>query len=149
MQAERRLSQQLIDYWFSLKKSKSDIPQEDNISPEDIADIWTNCFLIKQGVQGNPAGFRYSYVGETITENCIESPPHIRRFLENMLRLHESAAIHAEKALDKEEPVIEEGEFLDHESTCNFLYRRCFMPFKDSKKGTNTVLGGFRWKIET
>lgn len=147
MQAERRLSQRLINYWHKIK-GKKNIPLEHDFLPEDVEDLWSNCFLIKQGVSGNPLGFRYSYVGKEITEKCINSPSHIRHFLEHMLRLHEAAAIQAEKAIEQSTPVEEEGSYTDEETNQTIFYRRCFLPFKDKSTGGSTVIGGFRWKIE-
>lgn len=147
MQAERRLSQKLINYWHSLKELCQDTPKEQDVSADLLSDIWENCFLIKQGVQGNPQGYRYSFVGERITQECIDSEPHIRRFLEHVLQLHDSAAIEAEKAIETNEPVVNEGTYLDEESQHYFVYRRCFVPLKDKSDELSIVLGGFRWKV--
>ena len=91
MQAERRLSQRLINYWHSLKELHQDIPSENHISAELLSDIWPHCFLIKQGVKNNPMGYRYCFMGEALGNECTESTPHTHRFLEYILQLHGTA----------------------------------------------------------
>ncbi len=147
MQAERRLSQRLINYWRSLSELHKKPPTEVDVSPELLSDIWQHCFVIKQGVKGNPMGFRYCFMGKAITEECMKSFPHTRRFLEHVLQLHDSAAIEAEKAIETQAPVENNGSYHDKESQKTFLYRRCFVPLSDENGEINAVLGGFRWKI--
>jgi hypothetical protein len=147
VQAERRLSQRLVQYWNSLKEYHHTAPQEQDVLPDMIADIWPNCFIIKRGVQGNPQGFRYSFLGKAISHECIQAPPHTRRFLERVLQLHNSAALEAEKSIETEAPVFENNDYLDGETSQRFRYRRCFVPLRDEENEIGLVLGGLRWKV--
>ena len=146
MQAERRLSQKLINYWHSLKEFCEDTPNETDVSAELLSDIWSHCFLIKQGVKGNPLGYRYCFMGDALTSECMNASPDTRRFLERILQLHNATALEAEKVLNANAPIEDYGHYYDKESNQMFLYRRCFVPLKDKEGEISAVLGGFRWK---
>lgn len=146
MQQERRLSSKLINYWQSLKQGEA-LPEEKDVLPDALPEIWDSCFLIQRGVPQNPEGFRYSYLGKALLQSCVDAKPATRRFLENVLRLHESSALVAEQALEDEGPVERFQEFHDEETGVIFKYRQCFVPLRDGSGEPGAVLGGLRWKI--
>jgi hypothetical protein len=139
---ERRITLRLVAYWERIRKGKV-MPLEAEINPDDIADLWDDCFLVhtKDLVQPD---YNYTYLGvnvgamyaEGMKSNDMEGLDHF-----NAAQLSRSF----QKVIDTKKPVIEEGE-LTNALGRQVLYRQCLLPI-GSDEQVEAILGGIRYRI--
>lgn len=147
-QQERRLVNQLIDYWRDLKGEEA-LPKESYIDPKNVQDIWDDCFLLQVDQRVHGRGLHYSYLGSGISkvlkgENSLDQQAY------DKLSCTKSSDIGKRvlKVIDNYEPLIDEGEFVSQEGI-TVKYRRCFVPLAKDNDDLGYVLGGIRWKAFT
>lgn len=140
---ENRMTNKLVDYWNELKGDR-DFPSELDINPSDIANIWDNCFLIKnEKASGDGDGYKYTFLGQGLInaygddisqeEVNILVQPNKARFIEKV-----------EETIETKKPVVDESEFVNAHSVL-IKYRKIYLPLGEDDDVTH-VMGGMRWK---
>jgi len=139
-----RYHEHLQNYWDELKGNRK-FPSENEINPDDLADIWSACFLISIDDVTRRLGYRYSYLGESLIEaygDDISNP-------EITMRLVSSSGapmIHKfDEVLATQAPVIDESEFVNLKRL-NIRYRTCLLPLGIGNEVTH-IIGCMRWKV--
>lgn len=119
------------------------MPTEQDIDPEDIQDLWDNCFLIHTNDLAKP-DYNYIYLGQAVMEayrgGLSDSDPALL-LSPNATKL---ASCYVQ-VITQRKPLIDEGEFynLHHQLV---KYRQCLLPLgKDGK--VDAIFGGMRYKI--
>lgn len=140
--AERRITLRLLAYWEKLRKGR-DMPTEEDVDPEDIRDLWDNCFLIHIS-DLHKDGYNYIYLGTEIKNayqggltdadmNGMVSPNAAK--LENCYT----------EIINTCKPVVDEGEFINGHGDL-VKYRQCLLPL--GKNGqVEAIFGGMRYKL--
>lgn len=139
---ERRLTLQLVAYWEKLR-GHHPMPSEDDIDPEDLAELWDHCFLVQvKDTAGQD--YHYSYLGAAIVEayhgGLSESDSGGLVTL-NAAKLTGSYSRVISTCL----PVIEDGEFKNLKGDL-VKYRQCMLPLGEGNK-VDAIFGGMRFKV--
>lgn len=142
--AHRRLHERLVEYWEAARKGHA-VPDEGDIDPEELHDIWDSCFLVKIDEAAKKGIYRYNYLGlsliaaygddltgRDICETLVQpaSPLLVKKIGEVV----KTAA-----------PTQAEGEFTNR-SGMVIRYRAMLVPLGKSKNEITYVLGGMRWR---
>lgn len=139
---ERRLTLRLISYWERVRADKV-MPSENDIDPEELADLWDYCFLVQvRDLAKND--YNYTYLGSAIVEAyraglSREDPSGIVAPNANKLA-HNYARV-----INEKKPVLEEGEFYNLHGDL-VKYRQCLLPLGYTEK-VDAIFGGMRFKI--
>lgn len=138
---ERRITLQLLSYWEKLRKGRT-MPQETDIDPDDIAELWENCFLVHVA-DLHKEGYNYTYLGDGI-----------KKAYQGELDAGVSGLVspNAEKLADcymeilnTAKPLIDEGEFTNAQGDL-VKYRQCMLPLgRDGR--VEAIFGGMRYKL--
>src|SRR4051812_42763706 len=140
--SERRITLRLLAYWERLRADRQ-MPREQDIDPDDIRDLWDNCFLIQVKDLGK-ADYNYTYLGEAIRNayrfGLSESDPG-GLLSPNAGKL----AGGYRKVVATGKPLLEEGEFRNLHNEI-IRYRQCLLPLGAGSK-VEAVFGGMRFKI--
>lgn len=134
----------LRDYWEKLRGMR-EFPQENEIEPEEIQDIWDSCFLVSIDDVTKRVGYRYSYLGTELVKafgDDIDNPEVALRLL-SMSQVPNAKKI--DEVIEKKQPVVDDGEFLN-KFQMRVRYRTCIVPFGYDKKVTH-ILGVMRWRL--
>ncbi len=139
---ERRITLRLVAYWERVRGNKV-MPCEADINPDDIEDLWDDCFLVHAQDLLQP-DYNYTYLGtnvaymyaEGIKNGGIDS-------LENFNASKLSKGY--QKVIDTKKPVLEEGG-LTNALGRTVLYRQCLLPLGNGDS-VEAILGGIRYKI--
>lgn len=137
---ERRITLRLLSYWEKLRRDR-EMPSEWELNPEDIGDLWDNCFLVHTKDLHRP-DYRFSYVGPAILRafhgdsvmNRNDNHPHSESLLEHYTRI-----------MNTLKPVVEEGQFVNSQGQV-VKYRQCLVPLGNNGK-VEAIFGGMRYKI--
>ncbi|MDX1975419.1 MAG: PAS domain-containing protein [Rickettsiales bacterium] len=139
---ERRITLRLLSYWEKQRRGR-DMPTEQDIDPQDVRDLWPNCFIVHVEDLGK-ADYQYSFLGEAIARayqgnlldgsTTLVGTPYADRL----------NACYSEVIINRK-PLIDEGEFRNiHQETIK--YRQCLLPLGD-EDGVTAIFGGMRYKI--
>lgn len=138
----RRITLRLVAYWEYVRGTRH-MPAEGDINPDDIEDLWDNCFLVHTKDLHQP-GYRYTHMGHHVAAMCTAGLGNDTN--ESLERFHTShLSRHFQKVIDTGKPVIEEGGMtnaLGH----TVLYRQCLLPLGNGTQ-VDAVLGAIRYKI--
>src|SRR5688572_15590669 len=63
---ERRLTIRMLAYWEKLR-GFNEMPQQHDLKPEDIGDLWTDCFI---AVARPQCQYDYPYIGDNISDTA-------------------------------------------------------------------------------
>lgn len=139
--ASQRLTERLQHYWEEVRSAKT-IPDEADINPDHIADIWPGCFLIN--VQDNR--FRYDYLGPDLIE-AYGSDVSGQEICEALVYPNSPTLFNAmQQALRSDCPVEDRGEFVNH-AGATVRYRCIVLPLSShNDPATRFILGGMRWR---
>ncbi|MFW0776470.1 MAG: PAS domain-containing protein [Rickettsiales bacterium] len=139
---ERRLTVRLLAYWERLRRGKV-MPTEEDIDPDDIEDLWENCFLVHVTDIDKP-DYNYTYLGKAIDEayrgHLSESEasgmvcPQAKWLKEHYLKIVETR-----------KPIVEEGEFTNLNNKI-VKFRQCLLPLGTGDE-VKAIFGGMRYKI--
>ncbi|MFW0777015.1 MAG: PAS domain-containing protein [Rickettsiales bacterium] len=134
----------LQDYWDKVRADKT-MPAEGDIDPDDIADIWSSCFLICIDEVTQRIGYRYSYMGDKLIEaygDDVSNPDVAERLISTgSLPIIKKF----DEAVSGQKPVTDESEFVNLKGL-NIRYRTCILPLGQDGKITH-LLGCMRWKL--
>jgi hypothetical protein len=141
-QLERRINVRLVAYWERIRAGRA-MPGENDVDPEDLADLWDYCFLV-QVRDLKKADYNYTYLGSAIVEAyrsglSAETPDSVVSLNANRL------ASNYTRVIEERRPVIDEGEFLNARND-TVKYRQCLLPLGHGEV-VESILGGMRFKI--
>jgi hypothetical protein len=139
---ERRITLRMLAYWEKMRGARP-MPHEDDINPDDIGDLWDNCFLIHVK-DLEKKDYQYTYLGEDIKKafqgglsttdtNGMVSP--------NAVKLADCY----NKIIRSCEPIVDEGEFTNNHGDI-VKYRQCLMPLGENGK-VDAIFGAMRYKV--
>ena len=118
------------------------MPEESDVSPDSISDIWPNCFLVD--VRND--GYEYDYLGERILD-AYGDDLRGRSICESIIYPHPPKLMETfREVVHKLGPVQVEEVFTNAQGV-EIKYRSCVLPL--CKKGGLEVaflLGGMNWK---
>lgn len=141
--AERRITLRLLAYWERIRRDRQ-MPTEEDINPEDIRDLWDNCFLVHTADLGKP-DYNYTYMGEALNEAyCFGLSESDKEFLPVSPHADHLTA-HYSKVIESCKPIVDEGEFRNLHNH-KVLYRQCLLPLGENGKVV-AIFGGMRFKI--
>lgn len=135
--SERRISIRLLGYWEKLRRGR-DIPEEADIKPDDILDLWDSCLIV------HPVGGEYSYkhLGLDLTESYLFGlPPESGRLPTDTKHLVDSY----DQVMKSAKPLIDEGQIVLLDGTV-IKYRQCLLPLGKNGK-VEAIFGGMRYKV--
>jgi len=139
-----RFHERLQEYWNDLRGSRP-FPEETEIDPDDLAEMWPSCFLISLDDVTRRHGYRYSYLGSDLIEAYGESANNP----DTVLRLVSSSGGKMTEKLDEvvkeEKPVIDEAEFINSKRL-HIRYRTCLLPLGPRPGEVSHIIGCMRWK---
>lgn len=134
----------LKSYWNELRGDRP-FPNESEIDPDVLTEIWPSCFLISIDDVTRRLGYRYSYLGSDLIEaygDDVQNPDVALRFLSTG-----SAPIvqKFDEVVREKKPVVDESHFINMKHL-NIKYRTCMLPlgYKDGK--VSHIIGCMRWK---
>lgn len=139
---KQRLTDQLIDYWESLREDRP-FPAVYDLMPKDIRSIWDSCFLVELSEGKGPQQYRhqYSFVGKDIREM-------FGGYLaaEDAMVMVDDLCIKYLQVARNHTPVIEEDEFINVQQR-KIMYRQIFLPLGPSPEKVDHVVGGIRFRF--
>lgn len=141
----RRITEVLLRYWLELKQT-SNLPQEKEIEPTKLKDVWDSCFLVKLTDAASYGGYRYVYLGanllEAFGEDVTKDDAEILVSLPSM-----RVTAKFDQAVSLRKPLVDEGEFINAKKM-SIKYRQILLPMSDNKKPDELayLFGGMRWK---
>jgi hypothetical protein len=140
--AERRITLRLLAYWEKQRRGRL-MPEEDDINPDDIRDLWDCCFLLHV-TDLQKTDYNYTYLGQAI----IDAYHHgvSKGDASGVISPHASAlAPGCRQVAETCKPLLEEGEFVNLGQKV-IRYRQCLLPLGQDNKVV-AVFGGMRFKI--
>ncbi|MEZ5691360.1 MAG: PAS domain-containing protein [Rickettsiales bacterium] len=139
-----RCHEDLMEYWNKLRGNRQ-FPAENEIEPSDIADIWDYCFLISLDDVVKRIGYRYSYMGKELVDAFGDDPNNPDMALRLLSTTKVPSLKKIEEVLDKKQPVIDEGEFVNAHKM-EVRYRTCIVPLGYEDGQVAHLFGVMRWK---
>lgn len=144
--SHNRINERIRSYWDEVRGARP-LPEERDIDPEGLRDVWDACFLVKPvPPEAGGIGFRYDYLGKDLIDAfggdvthqevyaklvSTDSPPLVRSFAE---------------VIKTGKPVEEQAEFTNVQGLL-IKYRSCMLPLGNGAEGVNYILGGMKWKL--
>ena len=139
---ERRITIRMLSYWEKLRRNRV-MPSVNDVNPEDLQDLWDNCFIVHLKDVGN-ADQNSTYIGKAILDayqqGLSEEDDHrlISPDLETFMHHHKAI-------FESPKPLLEEGEF-DNTLLGTVKYRQCILPLGENGK-VEAILGGMHFKV--
>lgn len=139
---ERRITLRLVAYWEKLRGNRP-MPLENDIDPDDLADLWDYCFLVQVRDLGKN-DYNYTYLGSAIMEAyrgglAVDDHSCLAGMNANKL------AVDYARLIETRRPIMQEGEFTNlHQEIVK--YRQCLLPLGSGEK-VEAIFGGMRFKI--
>lgn len=144
---ERRVTNQVCDYWNKLKggKGKLKYPRKSDIDPEDIINIFAHCVIIDRIIENGIVKYEFFHLGEKIKQFHKEDlfretfipfiSPNIETFKEYLDEVCETG-----------EPIIEESEATNINQE-EVKFRQCLLPLSSDDNEIAGVLGALSCKL--
>lgn len=139
---ERRITLRLLAYWEKIRGSRL-MPHEDDIDPDDIADLWDNCFLVHVTDLKKP-DYNYTYLGDAIA--LAYQGDLLADASEEIVSPHASKlSVCYDQIISTKKPVVDEGVFRNHHNDI-VKYRQCLLPLGEGEE-VQAIFGGMRYRI--
>lgn len=137
-----RLNERLEQYWNELRAARP-VPQEADVNPETLGELWKSCFLVSVRANGS---FAYTYLGDALIEAYGDDLTG-REITETLLYPHPQSLFNTFKLVsDSRKPVTDESEFTNSKGH-TIRYRSCVLPLLGNAGDTVMfLLGGMKWK---
>jgi hypothetical protein len=139
-----RSHEKLKNYWYELKKSRL-YPQENELDPEYLTDIWDSCFLISNDDVTKRVGYRYSYLGRELVAAFGDDVTNQDAALKLLSTARVPNARKFDEVIDQRKPVFDEAEFTNLMGV-HIRYRACLLPLGYNDKEVSHILGCMRWR---
>ena len=140
---ERRMVFRLLSYWRGLATDNSP-PSLDLVKPEDIPDIWPDCYVLDPIGQQHDPIFRFvgtelsSHVSKDLVGHQISEVP------ENTLV--QMAVRYVPEVLRKGVPISRGGEFIRDDGS-RILYRSIVLPMSEDGAALRFLLGAANCRV--
>lgn len=122
------------------------MPEERDIEPNAIAEIWDSCFLVHNVASQGASHYRYDFLGETLI-NAFGSDVTSQEISKDLVGAKSSPLLEVfGKVISSRKPAFEEGEFTNARGVM-VKYRCSVFPLGDANKGVDYLLGGMKWKF--
>ena len=146
MEDNKRVNERLVNYWAELCKA-GELPDEADISPEALGDIWEDCFLIHlTDFDEQTEMYRYTYLGQHLIEAFGEDLT-AHSVSEELIDPASHAMVgHLKHMVQTCQPVEIEAQFTNkHQMVVK--YRGCVVPLAhEGEEGVAYALGAMKWK---
>lgn len=136
---ERRLTEQLVLYWNSLR-ANDDFPSLADVNSQDIMDIWADCFVVKIKQFEEHLDHEYEYIGENIYAmfgGVLSS--------DVILNMSDALASKYEEVIRMRLPIVDESQFVNANRDV-VQYRQIVLPL-GSNDVVEHLLCGVRYDI--
>jgi hypothetical protein len=140
---EQRISNRLIGYWLQLSAHQS-LPCETDINPEEIADIWEHCFLIRIQPENEHHVLVFEYMGDALLHSYGEAMVEQHFHSLSLSKKQGSIFSNILNIIEEKTPIVEESEYVNHAGE-EVKYRMALVPFANTGGHLSYVLGGVRW----
>lgn len=142
--SERRRGKKLYEYWQQLCDGRA-FPLEEDLDPDELGELWDDCFLIQLRDIEHVEHYNYTYLGSNIL-NAYESG----QLLSHVPGLASLSALHL---ADEFRNVMESGQpyFFEDEHRINaqqvVKFRQCLLPLGNHEGKIASILGEMRFRI--
>lgn len=137
----RRINEQLMEYWKSLKGSGR-FPPESDFDNGQIEEVWDHCFLVE--VKPENKSYKYTYLGPALIEAYGDNIEGREVFSKVMSPETGNAATKFDEVVKRQEPVTYEGEFMNS-NKMQIRFRKILLPLGEDGKVTY-IVGGMKWR---
>jgi hypothetical protein len=136
--------QRLREYWDRLRGARR-FPSENDLNPDDIADIWPSCFLISIDDVSRRRDYRYSYLGSDVAKACGEDADNPDVALRMLSAESIPIMSKIDEVLTTRMPVMDAAEFVNaqHQPT---HYQICMFPLGYNDGEVSHILGYMGWQ---
>jgi len=141
---EKRINQRLLHYWEEIRGARR-FPQEEDINPDELEDIWEDMFLI-QVTPGHTReqDYHYSYMGQHLIDAFGENMAG-EDVCEALLSTQRETIIRdLNKVVENTRPILQEGVF-ENVHHVKIKYRRILCPLGPEEGPVNFIIGAMRW----
>ena len=136
-----RINERLQAYWDEVR-GESRMPDESDIAPEALEDIWPNCFLIDV----KNSGFEYDYLGDNILD-AYGDDIRGRAICESLVYPHPPKLLEAFQDVIRTLGPVQLEETFTNAQGVEIRFRSCVLPLtKKGDIGVQFILGGMKWK---
>lgn len=139
-----RINEKLQEYWQALRGGRL-YPQESDINPEAIRDIWDHCFLVSINEEDLKQGYKYTYLGTGLIEafgDDLTSRDISARLIETS---SQPLIASFEQVIRTGRPFSEESQFTNSPGMV-IKYRSCILPLGDNPEKVDYILGAMKWR---
>lgn len=144
---EKRINQRLMQYWEQKRNGRL-FPLEADIDPDEITDLWPNCFLVRvddDHVDDIGSEFKYTYLGQSLIDAYGDDLGN-KQVLEKLVYPSNLPLIKRFKEIVKtSQPETEESEFTNINNML-IKFRSCMMPLGRDEHHIGFIIGGMKWK---
>lgn len=136
---ERRITEQLLLYWDSLRRGRV-MPSREMVNANDLGRLWDDCLMIRICNDDSKAHI-YEYIGDNI-QGMFGGDVHKG----DALPFSDMLDKHYEKVVQSKKPLVQESCFdnLKGEKIC---YRQILLPLSENGGDVDFILGGMRYKL--
>ncbi|MGE0754342.1 MAG: PAS domain-containing protein [Alphaproteobacteria bacterium] len=136
-QTERRLTLRLLSYWEKLRRGRA-MPPEREITRDDIADLWLDCFIFRMRPDGSLQQHSIGDAIEIMLRNDMNK-------LSPLMLADDNDRQWFATMQQNQRPCMVEGEFTNNAGR-PVRYRMCLLPLGEDGRVT-AVLGGMNCKV--
>lgn len=133
----------LMAFWWDRRADRL-FPSVEDFDPEELSDVWGNCFTLNPRDPCEKSAFRY--VGDTIgaQSGVGDSEITLDKISKNSLLDH--ATRNLNQVLTQHVPVIHSGEYVNEDGD-TVMFRSILLPLSKDQDAIDCVVGGARCKI--
>jgi hypothetical protein len=145
MNAERRITRRVIDYWQQIAAQQA-MPEESLIDCDMLGNDWRHCFLLQTRDMRKIEQFNFTYLGEGIPDAYKAAGVEE----DNFCLIGPKAfylVSHFLYVADNAKPLIEENHFHAANGS-KILYRQCMLPIGSKAKGVEGIFGAMLFKVD-
>lgn len=137
----QRITEVLQEYW-QRKCVNDNIPNDADIDPQDLGDIWEHCFLVQKVDAGK---FQYLHMGTEIIEAYGDDLTGHEVCEKLVGQLHEPLSAEFAEVVATRRPLLKESSFINLKKM-DVRYRTCLLPLRRNGNAVEYILGGMKWK---
>lgn len=135
---ELRMGERLVTHWAELCDGRP-YPAEDDLDPEDLGELWDDCFLVQLRDIYNVIDYNYTYLGKNIL-NAYQSTL-LPEALPDLVNLHANHIAHLlNEAIETLHPIRVAHELHISPNT-EIRFRQVLVPLGSNKGEVVAILG--------
>ena len=142
----RRITDVLHSYWEE-KRGEKDCPCVSDINPDELADVWSNCFILQLHQIEHKENYHFTYFGEALQRAYTHDLTDMA--VKYVVSPHaDHLASQYEKVFKTGKPIIDDNEY-ENRDHITVLYRQILLPLTcDKTNEIGFILGGMRYKLK-